>query len=417
MDSLANNPLLQPSYVNKVLDAIIPDNADYALTTDIPMVTQETELVVVDVRQQIGGMTMAVAEGAESPIIEQRGAHQYAFMPAHFREKVLLSEKDTKVVRRLGTAAELERAAERVARIVGELRLRLETRMEWTKWQMMYGTLNVDQPDINYTIDYHIPTHFKPTLTGSDLWSDTSSDPLTDWLDWLELYRDEGTIPEYFQYNLAVEKALLLNQTIRDLRDSMFVGQPNPAQLSRESLMQVFNAYAGIPTQVYDKGYFFIEGTTSAVAPGSTTCTVQENPGFAIGDVVTLVHKNGERAGRVRLTLTSVSGVTLGFAAPGGSVTFPVGSEVRCKKHFLTDDKFIIRGRLPAGTTGGQNWGEFVSTPHVYGSGGLMNPQPGIFMKSVIKDNDDPPRAMLISGVSGLPVMYHTTVNVIATVL
>jgi hypothetical protein len=417
MDSLANNPLLQPAYVNKVLDAIIPDTADYALTRDIPMVTQDTEMVVVDVRQQIGGMTMAVAEGAESPVIDQRGAHQYAFMPAHFREKVLLSEKDTKVIRRLGTASELERAAERVARIVGELRMRLETRMEWAKWQMLYGSLTVDQPDINYTIDYHVPTHFKPTLTGTDLWSDPASDPMQDWLDWLELYRDEGTIPQYFQYNASVEKALLLNQTVRQLRDSLFSGQSNPAQLSRSNIMQIFNAYTGMPVQIYDKGYFFIEGTTSALAPAGTSVTVAENPGFAIGDVVTLVHKNGERAGRVRLTLTGVVGVTLSFAALTGTVTFPVGSEIRVKKHFLADDKFIIRGALPAGTTGGQNWAEFVSTPHVYGPGGLMNPAPGVFMKTVIKDNDDPPRAMIISGVSGLPVMYHTTVNVIATVL
>lgn len=417
MDSLANNPLLQPAYVNRVLDAIIPDTAAYDLTTAIPMVTQETELVVVDVRQQIGGMTMAAAEGAESPIIQQRGMHQFAFMPAHFREKVLLSEKDTKVIRRLGTASELERAAATVARIVGELRMRLETRMEWAKWQMMYGTLAIDQPDINYSIDYHIPTHFQPTLTGADLWSDAASDPMSDWLDWLELYRDEGTMPEYFQYNLAVEKALLLNDAVRTLRDSLFSGQSNPAQLSRANLMQVFNAYAGIPVKIYDKGYFLIEGTTAALAPAGTSVTVQENPGFEIGDVITLVHKNGERAGRVRLTLTGVVGVTLSFAALGGTTTFPVGSEVRCKKHFLHDDKFIIRGALPPGTTGGQNWAEFVSTPHVYGPGGLMAPAPGIFMKTVVKDNDDPPQAMIISGISGLPVMYHTTVNVIATVL
>ena len=417
MDILANNPFLQPMYVNKVLDAIIPDTESYALTTEIPMTTQETELVVVDVRQQIGGMTMAVAEGAESPIIQQKGAHQYAFQPAHWREKVLLSEKDTKAIRELGTAAGLEKAAATVARVVGELRMRLETRMEWSKWQMMYGSLEVVQPDINYTIDYHIPTHFKPTLTGADLWSATTSDPLTDWLDWLELYRDEGTIPLEAWYNWKVEKALLLNQTIRDLRDSLFVGQPNLGNLNRQNLDAIFRSYLNLPTRVYDKGYFLIQGTLGAVGAATTSVVVKENQGFAIGDVCTLVHKNGERAGRVRLTLTGVTGTTLSFAAPGGAITYPVGSEIRCKKQFLEDDKFIIRGALPPGTAGGQNWSEFVSTPHVYGPGGLMRPAPGIFMKTIVKDEDDPPRAEIISGVSGLPVMYHTTVNCIATVL
>jgi len=417
MDVLANNPLLQPVYVNKVVESIIPDTADYALTQEIPMTTQETEFVVVDVRKMMGGMTMAVAEGAESPIIDQRGMNQYAFQPAHFREKILLTEKDTKVIRKLGTASDLERAQATMARMIGDLRMRLETRIEWCKWQMMMGSLSVSQPDVSFTIDYHIPTHFKPTLTGADLWSAGTGTPLDDILDWLDLFRDEGTIPKDFMYNAGIEKVLLKNTQIRTIRDSMFVGQPNLGNVTRDNIQAVFNAYGALPINVYDKGYFHVQGTTSVITNVSVTFTVDENPGYQIGDIVTLVHKNGEHTGRVRITLTGVSGTTLTHAAIGGTVTYPVGSEIRLKKQFIDNDKFIIRGQLPAGTMGGTQWAEFVSTPHVYGPGGLMAPTPGIFMKTIVKDDDDPPRAMIISGVSGLPVAYYTTVNVIATVL
>jgi hypothetical protein len=94
-----------------------------------------------------------------------------------------------------------------------------------------------------------------------------------------------------------------------------------------------------------------------------------------------------------------------------------VGSEVRLKKHFIKDDSFIIRGALPAGTSGGPNWAEFISTNHVYGPGGIMSPTPGIFSKVIVKDDDDPPKIEVIAGVNGLPVLYYTTINVVATVL
>jgi len=415
MDGLSNNPLLQPAYVTKVVDSIIPDTESFALTQEVPFRTQENEMVVVDVRQMMGGMTMAVHPGAESPIIEQRGVQQWSFMPAHFREKVLLSENDVKVIRRLGTASELERAQERITKILADLRMRVETRMEWSKWQMVYGSLAIDQPDVKFSIDYKIPTEFKPTLTGGDRWDQATSDPLEDMMNWIELYRDESTDPAFFQYNVKVEKLLLLNTKIRTLRDALFTGQPNMGNLTRDNLAVVINAYTGMQAKVYDKGYFFVLNLTSPITPVSTSFTVGENPGLVIGDIVTVIHKTGERVGRQRITLSGVTGTTLTHAAIGGAVTYPMGSEVRIKKHFIGDKSFIVRGVLPPGATGGRDWAEFISTNNVYGPGGIENPSPGIFSKVLVKNDDDPPRIEIIQGVSGLPVLYWTTINVIAT--
>lgn len=416
MDGLEQNELLRPAYITKVLDSIYPDPSQYALTNEVPVVTQEGEMVVVDVRHQMGGMTQAVAEGAESPIIEQRGRAQWSFQPAHFREKVLLSEKDVKAIRRLGTASEVETAQQKMTEILGDLRMRVETRIEWAKWAMVYGTLSVAQEDVQFSIDYKIPSEFTPTLTGADLWSAATSDPVSDMVDWLEVYRDEGTVPEYFQYNLKVEKELLMNEKIRDLRDSLFVGQANMGNLTRKNLSVVLNAYAGMEGRVYDKGYYFTFKITSAITNISTTFTVNENPGIAIGDTI-VVQQKGEPLTRVKIAVTNVSGTTITHAAIGGSTTFAVGSWGRAKKHFISDASFIIRGSVPPGTMGGTNWAEFISTNHVYGPGGIMSPQPGIFAKTIIKSDDDPPRIEVIAGVSGLPVLYHPTVNLVASVL
>lgn len=414
MDLLANNPLLQPDAIQKVVDNIVIDPMQYRLSTELPFRTQPGSKVKVDVRQRMGGMTMAVSPGAESPIVERRGAQQIEFSVAPFREKVILGEKDILDVRRLGTIGEYQNARETVADIFGQLRYRVQNRIEWCLWQMLMGQLEIAQKDVQFTIDYKIPSHFKPVLTGTDKWTDPASDPLANILQWLAFYRQEAPTPWKLTYNSNMEQVLLLNQAIRDLRDSLFVGQSLPSMLTRDNIKMVLNAYAALEVEVNDTGYWLVAGTTAAVAPTGTSVTVDDASGFEVGDEITLVHKDGEYEGRLLIELTSVTGNTLGFAALPGTVTFPIGSEVRRFKTFIPDNMFIIRGKLPQGTSGGTNFGEFVSTNHVYGPGGLLAPVPGIWQKFSDKSQDDPPYVAALAGVTGLPVMYWTTANVVA---
>jgi archaeosine-15-forming tRNA-guanine transglycosylase len=293
--------------------------------------------------------------------------------------------------------------------------MRLETRMEWCKWQMIFGQLDITQEDVQFSVDYKIPTEFKPTLTGADRWNQTTADPLDDMIEWNMLYRNEGIEVDFYQANLAVEKQLMQNTKIRTIRDTFFVGGANGANMmSREILGKIIMSYSGTPYQIYDKGYYFKMKLETPITTVSTSFIVSENPGVITGDIVTVVHKSGELAGTVRITVTP-TGLSFAHAAIGGSVTYPAGSTVRIKKQFIPDNKFIVRGRLPPGTTGGQNWAEFVSTPSPY-NGGLLNPTPGPFGKTVIDDDGDPPKCYVVSGIYGLPVLYHRTTNVIATV-
>jgi len=414
MDDLMNHELLQPRYISKVLDEIIPDTSEYALTQEVPMVTQDTEQVIVDVRDNIGGMTQAVAAGAESPTVEQRGRSQFQFTPAEFREKTLLSRRDLQCIRKIGTASELESAEERVAEIVGGLRYRLETRMEWCRWQMLFGELEINQEDVQFTVDYGIPSDFTPTLTGTDVWSDlANSDPIDDMLEWVFLYRHEGIDPDYFMMNRAVEKLLLQNEHIRELAEAHFTNTGN-TEMNTARLNDMLKTFAGYPYKTYDKGYYFKMKLETPITPASTSFIVSENTGVEASDVVTVVHKNGSRYGQVNITVTP-TGLSFAHSAIGGTMTFPAGSTVRIKKQFIPDDIFIVRGRIPPGTTGGTNFGEFVSVPSEY-NGGLLNPQPGPFGKTVIDDDGDPPKAYILAGIRGLTVHYFPTCNVVATV-
>lgn len=417
MHGLANNPVLQPDYITKVIDDIVPDNANYMLNTEVPMVTQSEGRITVEVRQTIGGMTKAVDPSSESPIIEQRGRQLYDFDPPNWREKVVFGPKDVLKVRKVGSISEIQTAQDLVTDYVGQLRMRLENRIEWSKWQCMLGTLTIAQSDVQFSIDYGIPAHFTPTLTGTDSWDElTTADPLSDMLTWKALYLEEGPDPWKLNFNSVIERLLMLNEKIRALFDSFFVGPANDGMIGQENLFKIIKAYVGLESQVYDKGYFVVARIEEAITTVSTDFDVNDASGIETGDTVTLIHKNGERSGRVRIVVTGITGNNIQHAAIGGSTTFPMYSEIKLKKPFLPNDKFVIRGTIPPGTTGGTAWAEFVSVPHVYGSGGLSAPEAGIFSKVVNKPDDDPPELGIIGGISGGPALYHTTTNVIATV-
>jgi len=417
MDGFKNHKLLQPAYVNKVVDAIVPDTSSYDLVSDVPLVNTDQETITVDEQYAMSGMTQAVSLGAESPTVEYGSRSQFSFRPAFFREKIMLSESDMRVMRKMGTASEVETAEQKITERLSGLRFRLETRLEWSKWQMMMGHLNVTQDNVTIDVDYGIPAEFTPALVGPATWDLATSDPLADMQNWLYQFRDEGTEPKYFEFNMAIEKLLLQNDKIRTLHESQFTGTGSrAAMMNREALGNILSTFGGLPYRVFDKGYMFDMKMKTPILGGVTvTVTLAENDGLAVGDEVVLIHARGQRVAREKATILNVVGRTITFtAAPLES--YPEGSRVIIKRRFIPDNRFVIRGELPSNVIGGPNIAEFVSTPSAYGPGGMMNPTPGIFSKVIIDDDGDPPKIQLIEGVYGLPILYFPTGNMVAKV-
>ena len=416
-DLLTNHPLLQPSYISKVIDEVVLDTSEYRGMELMPQVLDENEKVVVDVRKIVGGMTMAVAPGAPGKIVERRGMHQMTFTPANFKEKVVLGERDIKTLRKLGTAAELESAADVIARSSNDLRNRAETRAEWLRWQAIMGTVTVAQNDVQFTVTYGIPASHTPTLLLTDRWSDlVNSDPLDDLLTWAMLYRSSGAELAGIWYNKQVQYYIMQNEKIRQLRESIFTGgAPQSRYVTPEVLKVLVKQYLGdIELNAYDKGPFFVGALTTACA-ASDTVVVDDATGLQAG-AATIVHAAGDHQAREDVTILSISAntITLTGATTG---TYPIGSSIRQRVPYIPDDRCILIGRLPSGTPGGSNWGEMRIVNSSYGPNGtLMEPRPGFFMEVQEHDKEDPKSVEVISGFNGLPVMYYTDVNVVATV-
>lgn len=416
---IKDNPLLQTHNLIKTINEIDIDAETYILANEIPMREIQQSRIKVDVRKGMGGMTKAAKSGAESPMVSGYGMAQWDFEPAEWREKVVLSSEEVMKIRKLGTENEVEQASAIIARFLADLRNRLETRMEWCRWQCLFGSLTVNQNDVDYSLDYNIPADMRPTLTGADLWSASTSDPMDDILEWLEKYSYLSSTPMEFLFGAKLQRILMQNSKIRTLRDALFTGQPNLGNLTPETLNTVFKNYTGIPFRVYNGGYWEMTDLTTAVSASGTTLVLRDVGTMAVDDIVTITDVAGEQVNREILTIASVteSTNTITVDSPGLVNAYAAGATARVKKHFIPDERFVIHGKLPANAEGGPLWAEMISTVHPYGPGGMENPQAGIFSKVNVDDDGDPPHTEIIAGVYALPVMYHRDVNILPTVL
>jgi hypothetical protein len=416
---IENNPLLQTTRIVKVIREFDSVKDDFVLGSEVPLREVPQDRIAIDVRKGVGGMTQGAQRGAESPMVSFYGVSQVEFEPASWREKVVLTPKEVKQLRELGTKDQVEAASSVISRHLFDLRMRLETRMEWMRWQALYGSLNYAAKDVEINVDYAIPVDMTPTLTGTDKWDNAASDPMDDILEWIEKYRDLIARPKSIMFNRHTQRVVMQNSKIRALRDAMFTGQPNLGNLTPGVTQAVFQSYAGIPYTVYDGGYMEITDLASSVASSGTTLTVRNVGTISLGDSLIITHRDGEIAGRERLSVAAVSKTlnTITVSSPGvvKSAGYPVGSTIRVKKFFIPDGKLIIRGDLPANIEGGPVWAEMIAGNHEYGADPFAT-NFGMFAKVVMLDQSDPPKMEIIVGVNALPVVYHRDTNVIATI-
>jgi len=411
MDALVNSSILQPRYLMKVLDDIPADTDTFRGAEMFPLVTQPGPVIEWDIKKPLGGMTQAVARGAESPLVHRRGVGQQRFEPGHFREKTVLGESDVTTLRKLGTLEQRATAAELIAEIVADLNTRLETRMEWLRWQpVVNDSVTINNNKVQYTVQYNMPTHMR--VTASPLWSNTATaDPITNIQTWLRLARGTGGKPYRFWYNSKVEMYLFQNARILSLIDRVF-GGGNVGLMSKSVLEQIMKTYIGsYPMEMYDEGYNVVTWLTAAAGGGATTTlTVEDTTGFEDNDEIVIT--NADETNEDNATINGApSGTTITIDSKT-LASFSANSMVRSYKTFLPDNVFIIELQFPAGSG---NKGEIVSVDSVYGLGSLTNPRPGKFAETMFIQKD-PKQIEIITGVNALGVVYRRRGWIVATV-
>lgn len=115
------------------------------------------------------------------------------------------------------------------------------------------GKISIVANRISYDYDYKLPVEHTETLTGTDQWSDPSSNPVDDIRTWQDKVEDDtGVRPTRAICTRKTWNYLLANETIR--KDMNPVGGQNII-LTDPMLKQYFAAKLGLEVAVYNKKF------------------------------------------------------------------------------------------------------------------------------------------------------------------
>ena len=110
------------------------------------------------------------------------------------KRKLQLKETDIIALENPRTQAEQDYLIGRVYNDVDQLIAGVRARIEAMRMEVLAsGQVTVKENGLNFTLDYHVPTEHKEVLSGTNLWTDPTSDPLGDLERWMDAMDTQPT--------------------------------------------------------------------------------------------------------------------------------------------------------------------------------------------------------------------------------
>ena len=129
---------------------------------------------------------------SEAHIVPRLGRSQESAAFIYLREKKTFEPTTLHWIRQPGQIAAINAEAA-VIREVGDLNVRFDNFAEYALWQMFTGTLTLDFPDVQATVDYKLPTSHKPTVANR--WDQATPDKIiADVRAWKRLISRDGRV-------------------------------------------------------------------------------------------------------------------------------------------------------------------------------------------------------------------------------
>jgi hypothetical protein len=248
----------------------------------------KTELgltIEYDVTYDDTGMTPPTGLGDPSPIRQKQKVEHISFTNQEWREKKIIDREKIAKLRAPGSNVEQMWAEEYMTECMIELNQRLETRLEWLRWQCLTGTITIPatatKPAV--TVNYGVPAANKPT--AATLWSNVANaNPLQDIDNWKLLFRGTGAKPTRIIVNAKVDSYLKQNATIQNLVRNYF----GLELLMGDNLRELFRTKLdGLDYEVYDGGYLDDNGNFYPFIPDNACIIIGEGTTGNLMDLVT----------------------------------------------------------------------------------------------------------------------------------
>lgn len=145
--------------------------------------------------------------------IGSREATKAALEAALIKRKMQLTEREIIALENPRNAAEQQYLMQNVYNDIDALVQGVNARVEAMRMELLArGTITLDENNLDATIDYLVPEENKEALSGTDLWSDPTSNPIEDIIRWSN---SMGTSPTRILTSNTIVGTLLTHPKVK----------------------------------------------------------------------------------------------------------------------------------------------------------------------------------------------------------
>lgn len=185
-------PLFEPTVLNGVVEKL---TAPEALTwvNRLPRTPHPFPVATWDVIKGSRAVAKPNVPNSEAHIVPRLGMSQESASFIYLREKKVFSPTTLHWLRAPGSVGNLQKAEQAVMREVKDLNQRFDNFVEWACWAALTGTITLDYPDVQATVDFKMPSSHKPSASTS--WaSATPAQMIADVTAWKRLVNRDGRV-------------------------------------------------------------------------------------------------------------------------------------------------------------------------------------------------------------------------------
>lgn len=294
--------IYDPRTMLEAIEQMLPVNTFLKSTFFKNSRTFLTENVDVDYNKGRRRMAPFVSPKLAGKVMERDGFTTNTYKPALIKPLRPITVEDLQI-RSFGenvysTKSPDERAIELLARDLTDLEDAITRREEWMAAQVLFtGKVDMIGEGVNQTLDFDFTN--KLVLSGSDKWSETSSDPIGDLKNWrLAVIQKSGITPDTAVMASDVVDAFLNHPAVQKILDNQRIklGQIDPRTLPNGVTYLGSLTSLGLDLYSYDEWYFDeTEGVEKPMVPPGTVLVASTRARFSFHyGAVTLIGANNQ---------------------------------------------------------------------------------------------------------------------------
>lgn len=228
--------------------------------------TQHVDFDIIKGKRKVAAYVSPIKAGK---VVAKEGMTTKTLNPPYLKEKETITPQEF-FTREAGNTIYApgdgpgQRAQRELGRILGDLDNRF-TRAEEVQAAsaLNTGTVSCVGEGINVQVDFGMPAAHKVTLTGTDLWTDTTnSNPLDDLVDWCNLVSQaSGIVPGKAVLGLDVAKAFINHPKVKDILNNRRIqmGEIKPQELA-DGVSYLGNInHAGVALDLYTYQEWYVD--------------------------------------------------------------------------------------------------------------------------------------------------------------